>query len=54
MKGDMAMAKPCSECIIIINLVGIKNVYYTTEDGWKHEKSKDITGVPSSGIAQLL
>lgn len=52
--GDMAMAKPCSECIIIIKMVGIKNIYYTTETGWKHEKSKTITGVPSSGIANLL
>ena len=50
MKGDMALAKPCSDCILVIKLVGIKKVYYTSDSGWKVEKSRDIEGVPSSAV----
>lgn len=46
--GDLALAKPCSGCILLIKLVGIKNVCYTTDDGWVTEKVRDIQCVPSS------
>lgn len=37
--GSLGMARPCTHCMEIIKEAGIKNVYYTTEKGVKHEKS---------------
>ena len=31
--GAIAMAKPCEMCQKLIKYVGIKNIYYTTNDG---------------------
>ncbi len=52
LKGKIALAKPCSECITIIKYVGIKDIWYTTPEGWKQEKADKIEGVPSSGMAK--
>lgn len=32
-KGEMLLAKPCEFCQDFIDFVGIRNVYYTTNDG---------------------
>lgn len=32
------LARPCSGCIKALKDVGISNIYYTTEDGFAHEK----------------
>jgi tRNA(Arg) A34 adenosine deaminase TadA len=32
-KGDFKMSKPCSMCETALKHVGIKRVYYTTDDG---------------------
>jgi tRNA(Arg) A34 adenosine deaminase TadA len=32
--GQMLLAKPCSICQKAIEVYGIKNVSYTTEEGW--------------------
>ena len=34
--GQKALAKPCPACTKFIKDMGIKNVYYTIEDGWEH------------------
>lgn len=36
--GMRGMARPCSRCMKIIKECGIKNIYYTTEDGYARER----------------
>jgi tRNA(Arg) A34 adenosine deaminase TadA len=36
--GDLGMARPCSACYQALKRVGIKKVYYTTEQGYVEEK----------------
>jgi deoxycytidylate deaminase len=33
--GDTALAKPCQKCLAVIEEVGIKRVYFTTENGYE-------------------
>ncbi len=33
--NEIALAKPCQYCMELIKEVGIKNIYYTTHDGYK-------------------
>jgi len=35
---DCRMARPCSSCMAAIKDLGIKNIYYTTDSGFAHEK----------------
>lgn len=35
--GEIGMARPCSGCQAIIRQNGIKEVWYTTENGWAKE-----------------
>ena len=35
--GDKALARPCKACSALIRDMGIKDVYYTTENGYCHE-----------------
>ena len=32
--GDSALARPCKACMAAIADIGIKQVYYTTDNGW--------------------
>lgn len=32
------MARPCPSCMAAIRDLGIRNIYYTTNDGYAHEK----------------
>lgn len=32
------MCRPCPSCMVAINDLGIKNVYYTTDDGFVYER----------------
>lgn len=34
--GSRALAKPCPACMGLIREMGIKNIYYTTFEGWEH------------------
>lgn len=36
--GHIAMARPCEACIAAIKSLGIKNIHYTTADGYAAEK----------------
>ena len=38
-KADHSLGKsrPCKSCMTLIKELGIKNIYYTTEDGYCHE-----------------
>lgn len=36
--GETGMARPCPACMMIIKKLGIKNIYYTTDDGYAYEK----------------
>jgi deoxycytidylate deaminase len=35
--GSIAIAKPCQFCEAMLRKVGIKQVFYTTDDGWVSE-----------------
>jgi tRNA(Arg) A34 adenosine deaminase TadA len=35
--GTPGIAKPCAACSAYIRECGIKNIYYTTNEGWVHE-----------------
>lgn len=37
--GKLAMSKPCPGCMSLINLVGIKKIFYTIENGFAKEKN---------------
>lgn len=36
--GSIAMARPCKSCFHLLKDIGIKHIYYTTENGYCHEK----------------
>ena len=36
------MARPCPSCMAAIKDIGIKNIYYTSNDGFVHEKLENI------------
>lgn len=36
--GTMAMSRPCPSCMKLIKDLGIRNIYYTTQDGYAHEE----------------
>lgn len=38
--GRTAMARPCASCMKFIKSLGIKNIYYTTPDGFGYERMK--------------
>lgn len=38
--GSPGYARPCEGCQTLIKSIGIKNIYYTTNDGWCFEKMK--------------
>lgn len=40
--GHVAIARPCPSCMAMIKKMGIKNIHYTTNDGYAHEVLKDI------------
>lgn len=33
--GKRLLSRPCRLCVLILHQAGIKNVYYTTNDGWE-------------------
>jgi len=35
--GARRMARPCSNCMGILRKAGVKEVRYTTDDGWRRE-----------------
>ena len=38
--GSLACARPCKSCIELIKDVGIRRIFYTTEDGYAREDLK--------------
>ena len=38
--GDLACSRPCKSCMELIKDVGIKKIFYTTEDGYAREDLK--------------
>ena len=36
--GSPGLARPCNGCQALIKSMGIKNIYYTTDDGWCFER----------------
>ena len=35
---EYSIARPCKSCMAAIKDLGIRNIYYTTDDGFAHEK----------------
>lgn len=38
--GTIGYARPCEACMGLAKKLGIKNIYYTTNDGWCYERIK--------------
>ena len=38
--GALALSRPCPSCLALFKELGIKRIYYTTEDGYAEEKFK--------------
>ena len=38
--GELRMCRPCPACMEIIKERGIRDIYYTTGDGYCHERIK--------------
>lgn len=38
--GTTALARPCPSCMAYIKHLGIRNIYYTTPDGYAYERIK--------------
>lgn len=36
--GSTGLCKPCQACLCALKDVGIKNIYYTTENGYNYER----------------
>lgn len=36
--GDVAMSKSCDSCHLALKKMGIRNVFYTTDNGWSMER----------------
>jgi len=51
-RDELAMARPCDECLKVLAEAGIRRVYYTTEDGYDMETLED--GKTETGHLQLL
>lgn len=39
--GELAMCRPCKECMSFIRACAIKKIYYTTYDGYAEEYLED-------------
>lgn len=39
--GDSGLSRPCKGCMTLIKKMGIKNIYYSMEDGWGYERIND-------------
>lgn len=39
--GSIAMSRPCPSCFAMLRDLGIKEIYYTTPDGFAHETIKE-------------
>lgn len=37
-KGTMALSRPCRSCLYALRDAGVKNIYYTTENGYAKEE----------------
>jgi|TARA_B110000967_G_C18768240_1_gene501622 tRNA(Arg) A34 adenosine deaminase TadA len=51
--GKFVMAKPCITCIEALRMTNIKNIWYSTNEGWVRESINNIKGIYSSGIRYL-
>ena len=40
--GDLGLARPCNACMGLIKQYGIKNIYYTTDNGWCYERIESV------------
>ena len=38
--GQLAPSRPCPSCMMLLKTLGIKKIYYTTEEGYVEEKFK--------------
>lgn len=43
------MARPCPSCMAAIKDIGIRNIYYTTNDGYAYEKIVDLDNKDKAG-----
>lgn len=40
--GSLALAKPCSSCLKLIKAVGLKSIYYSTNNGFEELTTNEV------------
>lgn len=45
------IARPCPSCMAAIKDLGIRNIYYTTNEGYAHEKIENTSETQKGGVA---
>ena len=53
-QGQLVNARPCHNCTDMLKSCGIKNIYYSTEDGIICEKVKHMVSINSSPVSRLV
>lgn len=38
--GDLALSKPCKSCMNMLELLEVRDIFYTIEDGYQHLRLK--------------
>ena len=52
--GELGMAKPCPMCEAFLKHMGLKRVYYTTEDGYDVLNFKDVPSHKQGELREML
>ena len=53
-EGQMVNARPCYNCLDMLKSCGIKNIYYSTENGIMCEKVNSMVSINSSSVTRYL
>ena len=52
--GELVNARPCHNCVDMLQSCGIKTIYYSTENGIIGEKVNNIISINSSSVSRLI
>ena len=53
-EGQMVNSRPCYNCLDMLKSCGIKNIYYSTENGIICEKVNSMISINSSTVTRYL
>jgi hypothetical protein len=53
-ENNLVNARPCYNCLDMLNACNIKKIYYSTEDGIKCENVSNMVSINASAITRLI